>query len=243
VTSRLNLMADAKQLIADIKVQIPDGIMPGVVFIDTLNRSLVGSESKDEDMAKYLAAADMVAAELEAAVVIVHHCGIDASRPRGHTSLTGSVESQIAVKRGDAGEVVVTVEYAKDFAEGAEIVSMLEQVTVGTDPDGDEITTLIVQASDRPPASKGGPQGDISPRTQKALEALQNVIAGDQVKILPGNRRAAHRDQWAAECNARGLIDLHAKANSARTLMNTFRRELVAANRVACEEDFQWLLH
>ncbi len=149
VMSRLNLIADAKQLIDDIKAQIPKGITVGVVFIDTLNRSLVGSESKDEDMAKYLAAAEFVASELESAVAIVHHCGIDASRPRGHTSLTGSVESQLAVKKGDAGDVVVTVEYAKDFAEGAEIVSRLEPVTVGVDPDGDDIATLVVLPSDR----------------------------------------------------------------------------------------------
>jgi hypothetical protein len=242
VTSRLNLAADARQLIADIKAQIPDGITPGAVLIDTLNRSLVGSESKDEDMAKYLAAADLVAGELEAAVAIVHHCGIDASRPRGHTSLTGSVESQLSVERGENGEVVVTVEYAKDFAEGARIISTLEPVTVGTDPDGDEITTLIVLPSDREPASSGRPQGKISPRIQKALEALQNVIAGDQVTMLPGNRRAAHRDAWAAECNARGLVDIHGKPDSARTLMNTFRRDLVAAERIACEGDLQWLL-
>jgi hypothetical protein len=77
---------------------------------------------------------------------------------------------------------------------------------------------------------------------QKALEALQNVLAGDQITILPGNRRAAHRDHWAAECNTRGMIDLSGNGKSARTLMNTFRRELVAANRIACEGDLSWLL-
>lgn len=241
VLTRLNLIAEALQLIADIKAQLGEGIKPGLIVLDTLNRSLVGSESKDEDMAKYLAAADLVAESLGGAVALVHHCGIDASRPRGHTSLTGSVECQIAVKRGGEGQVVATVEYAKDFAEGAEVVCRLEPVTVGTDPDGDEMTSLIVLPSDRP-AGDGLPQGDISPRTQKALEALQNVIAGDQVTMLPGNRRAAHRDHWAAECNARGLVDLDGKRNSARTLMNTFRRDLVAANRIACEGDLQWLL-
>jgi hypothetical protein len=241
VLTRLNLIAEAPQLIADIKAQLGEGIKPGLIVLDTLNRSLVGSESKDEDMAKYLAAADLVAEELGGAVALVHHCGIDASRPRGHTSLTGSVECQITVKRGGESQVVATVEYAKDFAEGAEVVSRLEPVAVGTDPDGDEMTSLIVLPSDRP-AGNGLPPGDISPRTQKALEALQNVIAGDQVTLLPCNRRAAHRDHWAAECNARGLIDIQGKRDSARTLMNTFRRDLVAANRIVCEGDLQWLL-
>jgi RecA-family ATPase len=51
---RVNLIADHKALVADIKAQI-GALMPGAVFIDTLNRSLVGSESKDEDMGRYLA--------------------------------------------------------------------------------------------------------------------------------------------------------------------------------------------
>jgi hypothetical protein len=68
------------------------------------------------------------------------------------------------------------------------------------------------------------------------------VLAGDQITNLPGNRRAAHRDHWQAECNTRGLVDLAGNAKSARTLMNTFRRELVAANHIACEGELQWLL-
>jgi hypothetical protein len=37
-----------------------------------------------------------------------------------------------------------------------------------------------------------------------------------------------------------GLIDL-AKPDSARTLFNKHRRELIAANRIACEGDWTWL--
>jgi hypothetical protein len=46
VTQPLDLVADADDLIASIKEQTTK---PGVVCLDTLNRSLVGSESKDED--------------------------------------------------------------------------------------------------------------------------------------------------------------------------------------------------
>jgi AAA domain-containing protein len=94
LTASLDLVAKSGQLIASIKAQL-GAHLPGVIFLDTLNRSLVGSESKDEDMARFLAAAETVASELSCAVVIVHHCGIDASRPRGHTSLSGAVESQL----------------------------------------------------------------------------------------------------------------------------------------------------
>ena len=72
---------------------------PVAVVLDTLNRSLPGSESSDQDMAAYIKAADAVREAFNCAVIVVHHCGIDTSRPRGHTSLTGAVDAQLAVKR------------------------------------------------------------------------------------------------------------------------------------------------
>jgi AAA domain len=82
----------------------------------------------------------------------------------------------------------------------------------------------------------------ISPQTQKALEALQNVLAGDQFTMLPGNRKAAEKDHWLAELMLRGMIDPEARPDSARNLFNRWRRELMAANRIASEEKFSWLL-
>jgi hypothetical protein len=211
VMSRLNLIADAGQLIKDIKTQIPTDIRPGVVFIDTLNRSLVGSESKDEDMAKYLAAAESVSTKLDCAVAIVHHCGIDASRPRGHTSLTGSVESQLAIRKARNGDVIVMVECAKDFAEGTEITSRLEQVTVGTDPDGDDITTLVVLPSDSAPEpQRSDKRTKNEPRSirtfreamSEALEAngkeMQVRDDGPVVRAVESQHvRARFYDRWA----------------------------------------------
>jgi hypothetical protein len=82
----------------------------------------------------------------------------------------------------------------------------------------------------------------VSPQTRKALDALTNVIAGEQAVPLSGGRRAAKRDDWQTECELLGLIDTKANAHSARTLFAKFRRELVAANCIACEGDFSWLI-
>jgi hypothetical protein len=46
------------------------------------------------------------------------HCGVDASRPRGHSSLTGAVDAQLAVKRDTAGNVIVEVEWMKGWRGG-----------------------------------------------------------------------------------------------------------------------------
>jgi RecA-family ATPase len=107
VAAPSNLVADYGDLIAAIRVQL--GASPVLVVLDTLNRSLAGSESDDKDMAAYVKAADAIREAFDCAVVIVHHCGIDGSRPRGHTCLTCSADAQLAVKRDAAGNVLVTV--------------------------------------------------------------------------------------------------------------------------------------
>jgi hypothetical protein len=57
ITNPLSLAADRRALIDDIRRQVGTDI-PAVVCIDTLNRSLAGSENSDADMAAYIKAAD-----------------------------------------------------------------------------------------------------------------------------------------------------------------------------------------
>ncbi|KRR18478.1 AAA family ATPase [Bradyrhizobium retamae] len=250
VTSRLNLIADAAQLIKDIKAQIPTDITPGVVFIDTLNRSLFGSESKDEDMAKYLAAAESVATNLDCAVAIVHHCGIDASRPRGHTSLTGSVESQLAIRKARNGDVIVTVECAKDFPEGAEITSRLEQVTVGTDLDGDDITTLVVLPSDSAPQpQRSGKRAKTEPRSIRTFrEAMGEAMEanGKDMQVLDGGPvvRAVDSQYVRAEFYRRWASGEHDVKKATQAREKAFQRLLKGLPSdiaTAIKHDREWL--
>ena len=146
ITDRTDLVYDHKQLIDEIKGQSSE--RPALVVIDTLNRSLAGSENSDKDMADYIRAADVIREAFECTVAIIHHCGVAGDRPRGHTSLTGAVDAQLAVKRDDEGVIRVKVEWLKDGQEGAEIASGLEQVELGTDSYGDPIVSCVVVADD-----------------------------------------------------------------------------------------------
>jgi len=142
VKERTDLIHDHQALIQCIATQCEGA--PAAVVIDTLNRSLAGSESDDKDMGAYVRAADAIRERFNCAVIIVHHCGVDGSRPRGHTSLTGAADIQISVKRDAARNIIATVEYAKDGPEGATIASRLEQVELGRDDDGDPVTACVV---------------------------------------------------------------------------------------------------
>jgi AAA domain len=166
--TRIDLVKDHAGLIASIQAQSQT---PVLVVLDTLNRSLCGSESSDEDMSAYLNAADAIREAFQGAVIIVHHCGVDGTRPRGHTSLTGTVDAQLAVKRDAAENVLVTVEHMKDGPEGDVIGSRLERVELGADEDGDPITSCVivpVEISDRKAAE--------GPRLTKNQQTMFSIL-------------------------------------------------------------------
>jgi RecA-family ATPase len=67
----LDLVSDVDAVAKAIAEQFDDAPIR-VITIDTLNRSLKGSESKDEDMTAYIRAAVTLAEKFQCAVLIVH---------------------------------------------------------------------------------------------------------------------------------------------------------------------------
>jgi hypothetical protein len=138
----LNLVQDCGELIEAIKEDV-DGAKPAVVVLDTLNRSLQGSEDKGEDMGAYVRAADAIREAFNCAVVIVHHCGHEGTRPRGHSSLIAAADAILSVRK-ENGQVVLKVDTMKDGPEGDELASRLRFVTVGETNRGHPITSCVV---------------------------------------------------------------------------------------------------
>lgn len=170
--TRLDLAHDAEQLIYDIRAYMA-GQPVAAIVIDTLNRSLAGSESKDEDMAAYIVACDKLRETFQCAVVVVHHCGVESTRPRGHTSLTGAADAQIGVKKDDNGLVTAHVDFMKDGPDEAEVCFRLEPVIVGTNDDGDDITSCIVAPADGEEPAQAKPK---SPRLNAAAKVALDTF-------------------------------------------------------------------
>jgi hypothetical protein len=82
---------------------------PVLVVIDTLSRCSGGAdENSNTDMAKVIAAADVLQQRFHCTVLIVHHAGKDRDRgPRGASSLTGNTETIIEVAPTNEGCRVV----------------------------------------------------------------------------------------------------------------------------------------
>jgi hypothetical protein len=236
----LDLVKDAGELVRVITRTLGD-IKPVVIVLDTLNRSLRGSESSDEDMAAYIRAADSLRGIFDCAVIIVHHCGIDGTRPRGHTSLTGAADAQLSVSRDAADNIVMTVEYMKDGPTGTAIVSRLEDVEVGKDEDGDPIMSCVVVSSE----TGGIAAIQVRGAARIALEALYEAIAeyGEVVSDphIPQNTRTTSVVRWRQYCEAKTIAETDNPDNKRRAFVRASKK-LQAFEIVGIWDDRVWVV-
>jgi hypothetical protein len=207
----LNLVRDHLELIEVIKLQLGKSKPVAVVF-DTLNRSFQGSESSDEDMTAYVKAADAVREAFDCAVIVVHHCGHDASRPRGHSSLLGAAAAVVRIRKESDGRIVAEVELMKDGSQGEVIASRLEIVEVGVDEDGEHISSGVIVPAEIGAAKDQQRPGPES-QADRALTELEHLIIAEKGRISRGHNRIPDgaililRSDWRAACLAKTLSD------------------------------------
>jgi hypothetical protein len=253
IVNPLSLAADREALIKDIRLQV-GGDIPAVVCIDTLNRSLAGSESSDKDMAAYIKAADAIRDAFDCLVVIVHHCGHDAERPRGHSSLMGALDVQIAVRRDDDDNVVAELELAKDGETGLVFVSRLETFEIGRDADGDPVTSCVVReikdagakTSAKKPAK--GKRSDDVEKVKRAIKDAYERLA-DAVEKTPGfDGKPVLKvkvDALRDEVKSRGFLETDEKGaltGNARKHFYRAKTNLFASNRYIEAKGMFWKL-
>jgi AAA domain len=232
VKERTDLIRDHVELIKCIRAQCAGG-SPGTVVIDTMNRSLAGSESKDEDMANYLKAADAIREAFNCVVIVIHHCGVDGTRPRGHTSLTGAADVQIAISRDANDNIIAEVEFAKDMEQGAKIVSRLKVMELGEDQDGDQTTSCVVEPVEDTEAAKGKPKPKLTRAAIIALRTLHEALA-DSGKVItsshaPVNTKAVPERIWRDYAYNRGI-----SAGEDRAKQKAFERAIQQLLISAC---------
>lgn len=246
LASNAKLVRDHKALIESIDGQA--SAPPTVVVLDTLNRSIDGSESKDVDMGAYLAAAEAICDAFDCVVIIVHHCGVAGDRPRGHTSLTGAANVQIAIRRDPAHNVVAEIEAMKDGPEGASFASQLEVVEVGTDDAGKPITSCAIVPVDAAPASaksSSGHGGRLTAEQNRFLDILKDAVldAPPEHKTasgIPGGRIAVSREWIKTCCLAKGWFNEDDNENVRRAKVSNFINKLAGKHRIGATKLFVW---
>ena len=132
----------APQDIDDLADAIPKG---AVVMVDTLNRAAPTSdENSSREMGEILEACKRLQGLIGGLVVLIHHTGKDATRgARGHSSFFAALDGAIEVER-TATQRAWSVAKAKDGQDGIKTVFELKLHVLGTDPEGDEITSCTI---------------------------------------------------------------------------------------------------
>jgi hypothetical protein len=207
-----------------------------------LNRSLRGSESKDEDMADYVRAATLLAEKFQCAVIVIHHCGHNEQRPRGHSSLLGAVDALIEIKKDERGLVHSEVEEMRDGPTGQTTVSRLEVVDVIHDVNGESITScVIVEADVAPKQQRKTASKPPSPKAVKFHAALLDaMVSHGTPRPQSAGRISVTKEQWIIEAERLGLVDRSLKSDSCRSEMSRAQRNLITADWIACNGDFVW---
>ena len=105
---QVDLIADEKALVEEFRYQLGT-VVPAVGVLDTLNRSLSGSESSDKDMTLYVKAAEAVRKAFGCLCVIAAVVDNDAEAAKGLSNGLGrfDVQRHILVAALRAGETAV----------------------------------------------------------------------------------------------------------------------------------------
>jgi len=91
-----------KQQVVDLCQAVPE--KPSLVIIDTLSRSLRGSDENDAgQMNKAINSLEIIRHHFQAAVVVVHHTAKHAPIERGSTVLRGACDTMLSLQPGPQG--------------------------------------------------------------------------------------------------------------------------------------------
>jgi hypothetical protein len=164
----------------------------------------------------------------------VHHTGHDESK--GYGTKTREWQMDVVIHLAKAERADTDVSFKLEFRKARER-------RPDNRADFQEVNISLVNDQWACDAASGSSRTKVSPMAMKLLEALLNVVGGGETsksKRLHGCH-AVHSDDWKAECELLGLLDPKGPKNSQRALFSKYRRELVAANKIACEGEYAWL--
>jgi len=206
----IDLIDDAGDLLARAKDLTDDQGALGLIVLDTLAQTIGGRDENGADMALYVSRATVLADKTGAPVLIVHHGGKDASRgARGHSALRGNVDAIFKIATQEDGTRTVVAEKVRDD-EIEPFAYRLRPVPVGTDTDGIEQTSCVVEYIDAQPA-KLATRKPLSGSAQRLLYRLASEIAAvsaEQGRLASNGKPLIERERlievWQATQKAAG---------------------------------------
>lgn len=215
-----------------------------LVVVDTLNRATPGA---DENNSRDAGLTIQGSAELQGMfgglLLLVHHNGKDSGRGmRGHSSLAAAMDAVLEVTRADDRREWRLVK-SKDDADGHAHVFRLTVVDLGSDEDGEPVTSCVITPSDPELEAPAGPRPRL-PRTgnQKiVLDALAPLFRESSAfgkAGAPSHRPCLLLDDAITSVRDRLAVDPKRRTERAREAISG----LVARGVLGLNEGWIWLV-
>ena len=160
-----------------------------VIFIDTLNRAIPGSdENLSTDMGMVIAHANLLINLTGAAVVLTHHTGKAKDRgPRGHSSLYAALDTCLMVDETESGMRIVELIKTRQAPGGKKYYFTIENIALGEDDYGLPVVgPALTEVEGSPELEKAATASALTPQQKEALLALslhmQNGLNGEPLE-------------------------------------------------------------
>jgi hypothetical protein len=192
----IRIVADAPNLLgetdyASLASAIDASGGADLIVIDTLAACSPGAdENAAKDMGRVIERCKQLHKATGATVLLVHHSGKDESKgARGWSGLRAAVDTEIEVSRY-ADHRVATVTKMKDGEDGGEFAFKLVPVELGSDADGDPVTSCVVEQLSVVPA---GTRKEPRPKSVERilLDAIRDDPSVDEHVSVPAAIDAA----------------------------------------------------
>ena len=154
-----------------------------VIIVDTMAQVTPGAnENSSEDVGLALANARALETATGATIIMVDHSGKDASKGvRGWSGKRAAADAELEVLKYENGTRELRITKMKDGDDGLKWGFRLEMVVVGTDADGDPITSCVAVEADLPVpmVQEIGPKAQrFGPKERHVLEIIESEYEG-----------------------------------------------------------------
>ncbi|GAB5350747.1 helicase RepA family protein [Qipengyuania sp. 483] len=222
---------DAKALAAILKEY-----SPALVVVDTLARSMgEGDENTAKDTAQLVKNCDLIREATGAHVMLIHHTGKDEEKgARGSSAQRAAMDTEIMVSNQ-----AIKCKKQRDLIMPSDLHYVLRSVTLGTDEDGDPVTSAVVDPADKPVPIRKRLKG----KDQVAMTALTNALSEhgrtDMGADYPQGVAVVSIDHWREACAAHELTT-GSSESAARTAFKRAKDRLIELDEVRGFNDYFW---
>jgi hypothetical protein len=211
-----------------------------LIAIDTMARATPGHDENDPvDVSKFVAKIDAIRNGANATPLVVHHSGKNlAAGARGHSSLRAAMDYELEVERNGEARTL-RVRKNRDGSDGGEFGFQLQSIDIGTDEDGQPITSCVVVPGD---VVKKRRKRTLA---QQAADALSNALVDFGETPPIGGRwpsgQVLRLNRFREALKAAGITEAENDVTE-RQQWSRIRRELMASGILIVQGEFCWRL-